>query len=355
MDIVYNTDKTYLQHHGILGQKWGVRRFQNLDGSYTTAGRARYGIKSVTFGGDNTTKNEWDHSEKTHDLRDAITASIAIPTAVAASVGAGIAARTGEFQLIPITAAAGATAGLVLAGGVAVKHALAVHGVKKIETANKASGEIDESTGFYKKEDREYSRNEDIKAVNPGYKTFDTNNKNNCYLCTLTYDLRQRGYAVSANKAAHGFQAEDLKRWYPKAKVKTGGEVTSVMDDPLHPRKEEVVKEQKAMIERTFSDIEKQGPGARGYLGIKYFMTTSDSVTNREYVVGAAGHAMAYEVNSSGKIEIIDAQTNKVFSDPRNANRFSDIGNILNNAYLMSYARLDNVAIDPENIKEVAH
>lgn len=32
----------YLQHHGILGQKWGVRRFQNSDGSLTAAGKKRY-------------------------------------------------------------------------------------------------------------------------------------------------------------------------------------------------------------------------------------------------------------------------------------------------------------------------
>ena len=32
----------YIAHHGIIGQKWGVRRFQNKDGSRTKLGKTRY-------------------------------------------------------------------------------------------------------------------------------------------------------------------------------------------------------------------------------------------------------------------------------------------------------------------------
>lgn len=45
IELYYGNDEIYhseLMHYGIKGQKWGIRRFQNEDGTFNEAGKQRY-------------------------------------------------------------------------------------------------------------------------------------------------------------------------------------------------------------------------------------------------------------------------------------------------------------------------
>ena len=46
--MVYVVNNDCLAHHGIKGQKWGVRRYQNPDGTLTSEGRAKLYSKQLT-------------------------------------------------------------------------------------------------------------------------------------------------------------------------------------------------------------------------------------------------------------------------------------------------------------------
>lgn len=70
-----------LYHHGILGQKWGVRRFQNKDGSLTSAGQKRYGTDEADGNG--------TQKKKINGKKIAVAAGVT----VAAAVGVGLAVK----------------------------------------------------------------------------------------------------------------------------------------------------------------------------------------------------------------------------------------------------------------------
>lgn len=295
-----------LYHHGIKGQKWGVRRFQNPDGTLTAAGKIRYGIKS-------------DKKVKTPD---------------------------NEKGALAVLALFGLTTFLELAPVISISAAARSKEKKANKFEDNCEKEreeavVDKKTGL-KKQTTAKSAKEDLKRVNPGYHTSSgsTNGSHdNCVNCTYAYELRRRGYEVQAKRNDTGRSGKETAKKYFKG-VKHKGVVSPPkyneedQDEFLrfYERAEKAkAKGNKELIQKVNEAMASEPPGSRGQVLVRW----------SKY----SGHSTSYEVLDNGKWRIMEAQNGKIYEDKA-------LKALLQEMCSFEYARLDNLEFDAKAIKE---
>ena len=290
---------TYLAHYGIKGQKWGIRRFQNPDMTWTAEGKIRYGNPSSKQARlEGTQSVQTDHN-KAGSTKGEVGRLL---------VSAGLSL----VSLNPIGAATTLyRAGQAGAAGIKEKNA-----EKRIKNA-----EIDEKTGLPLKK-KETTSDQDVKMVNPGFKNFNTNTKNNCVLCSTAFELRKRGFDVVASKAAFGYTFDEYGKWFKGAKQESKDPLTLQSSMQVPSR-----KKGKELFDWVNPKLLSQGDGARGYLSVQFGP--------------AAGHSMIYEIQN-GKAVVYDAQSGQKKS----------LQSVMNASVNVGFTRLDNLEPNYEAMRK---
>lgn len=303
----------YLAHYGIKGQKWGVRRFQNADRTWTAEGKIRYG------NGEGSLKKKTRYGQVSDEMRQrTIQRRTDKKSNNLPAVSAALMLATDIYTLNPV--------GLAFDTKRIIDAGVAYSKEKKFEK-KREKAPLDAKTGLHLKTS-EMTEKEDMRQINPGFKNFNTNTENNCMLCSTAYELRRRGYDVAANKVTVGYFHDEISDWFKGAKPKN-------IAIEQESKWKQSLKAQNGLNKQASQAIKaallKEPEGARGNLMVNW---------------GAGGgHSVVWEIQN-GQVILRDCQSNKTYTNP---------DRLLNLCISADYVRTDNKQINFAKIKEAVH
>ena len=375
----HNDYRDYLSHHGILGQKWGKRNgppyplgASDHSASEKRAGWQRslnnksYGFKNkknknnnIVFGekelklDNKQTEEKPDKKDKKPEIHTVSPYEEYSDLNVPRSKHQKNESDKSEAEyycmrvlrdslgLKPISFAKD----LIRIGK--AKKAMLTESKLHAEAENKLkTGEMkkDSETGFNLIGENKGTEQAELNKVNPGFMNFDANTKNNCVLCSITYEMRRRGYDVTANKSTEGYNYTDIKHWFKDTEMKKGydpkykyqgDDYSDWVDNEWVDSAARALRGQNHQHAEVLSKrILREPKNSRGVLFVTW-----------PY---GGGHAVAYEVginkkDGSKKLIIRDGQDGKIYNNP---------DDLLKWATDSQYMRLDNIDFDKKSIKE---
>lgn len=311
---------TYLAHHGIKGQRWGVK-----NGPPYPLDANRHNVQERTLNGTKKTK-----------IRSANAKKLIAAGAITAGV---LLAGYGAYRLSKISPGVAGLAGAAKQSGYneafSAKHQISLldhfRGIKKSDRdMDFDPSQLDPS---FSHKDRYMSKKEDVDAINGALGNVNPFRTVNCTICTTAYEMRRRGYDVKANSLLNGggpktpldvcgfFKNASLEDW------KSLG-VFHIGSDEEECRRA-VKKELMSM-----------GKGARG----NFFGHLNTELTTM-------CHSVIFEVDDDD-VHFIDAQSKKWYTYEEGIKMFKTRpGSMLDNTTGSIWLRTDDKELDFDALK----